>query len=74
MNELTPPEKCPACGLLESETKEEGYDKGFLMFPLPNLGVCMCTCPRCFNISMNRECFDVQDAPKKGKSRIIQLK
>jgi len=65
---------CPGCGLDPELTVEEGFEDGFLMFPIPKAGICHFVCPRCFVVMMNRECFDVQrEMRDKADSRIIRV-
>jgi len=70
---ITPP-VCPACELDPLKAKDEGFESGFLMFPIPNSGVAHFVCPRCKVIMMNRECFENQALLKaKSESRIVTL-
>ncbi len=72
---ITPPDSCPGCGLEHKKAKEEGYDEGFLMFSIPNSGVAHYTCPKCFCVMMNVECFENQREIRKAQeSRIIRPK
>ena len=71
---MTPPAKCPGCSLEHEKAEEEGFEEGFLMFPIPNSGVAHFTCPRCFCVMMNQECFENQKALKEAQeSRIIKV-
>jgi len=75
MLSLTPPDKCPACGLEHEKAMDEGFEDGFLMFSIPNSGVSHYTCPRCFCVMMNRECFENQAAIKEAsESRIVGVR
>lgn len=71
MFSLTPP-ICPGCDLDPEEAKEEGFEDGFLMFPIPTSGICHFVCPRCFVVMMNKECFEAQkELREKAESRVI---
>ena len=73
MSEITPP-VCPACGLDEADCEEEGFEDGFMEFPIPNAGVAHFVCPRCFAVMMNKECFEAQrEKREQGESRIIRV-
>lgn len=66
---MSPPKRCPSCKLKTYNLKEHGYPDGLLMFPIPNMGICHFTCPRCFAIFMNKECFSTQRKLRKQQSR-----
>ena len=71
---ITPPDKCPACGLEHEKAVEEGFEDGFLVFPIPNSGVAHYTCPKCFCVMMNKECFKNQKLIReKQDSRIVRV-
>lgn len=71
---MTPPAKCPSCGLEHEKCKEEGFKEGFLMFPLPIAGTALCACPKCFALMVNKECFDNQKVIKeKQESKIVRV-
>jgi len=57
---MSPPKRCPGCGLKTHNLKDHGYPDGLLMFPIPNMGICHFTCPKCFIVFMNKECFETQ--------------
>jgi len=66
------PPVCPGCGLDPKNVIEDGFEEGFLMLPIPNMGVCHFVCPRCFVVMMNKECFDTQkDIRDRADSKII---
>lgn len=68
---ISPPKRCPSCKLKTSSMKTHGYPDGMLMFPIPNMGIAHFTCPRCFAVMMNRECFETQRRLRKqAQSRI----
>lgn len=69
---MSPPKRCPGCGLKTNNLKEKGYPDGLLMFPIPTMGICHFTCPRCFSIFMNKECFHTQAKLRKEVKRKVQ--
>ena len=75
MLKITPPDKCPGCGLEHEKAKKKGFEDGFLIFPIPNSGIAHFACPRCFCVMMNQECFENQKMLReKAESRIVRLK
>lgn len=71
---MTPLDKCPSCGLEHAKCAEEGFEDGFLMIPLPMTGLALCICPKCFTVTGNKECFDIQKQIKeKQEARIVRV-
>ena len=68
-NTLTPP-ICPGCGLDPLDPEQmKPYEIGFLCFPIPNMGVAHFTCPCCFCLMMNRECFLTQAMAREDEEK-----
>lgn len=70
---MTPPKRCPGCGVKTKNLKEHGYGDGLLMFPIPNMGICHFTCPKCFTVFMNKECFETQRKLRKAAEAQVQV-